>query len=75
MIEGLLQKYFVTRGLSISEDALAYLGKRMERSYRNVQQLAGRMDELAIEKKRSVTLAIARAALAEMQDDREGNQI
>ena len=71
MIEGLLQKYFVTRGLSISEEALAYLGKRMERSYAHVQELAAKMDSLAIEKKRAVTLAIARAALTDLRPEED----
>jgi len=69
MIEGLLQKYFIGRGLSISEDALAYLGKRMERSYGAIQLLAKEMDLLAIERKKPITLAIARAALAQNQSE------
>lgn len=65
MIAGLFQKYFESRGLSISEDALSYLGKRMERSYRNVHLLSQNMDKLAIERKRPVTRAIAKEALAQ----------
>ena len=67
MIAGLMQQYFVRRGLSISEDALAYLAKRMQRSYRFVELLAAKMDNIAIEQKKPVTLAVARAALAEQQ--------
>ncbi len=67
MIEGLLQKYFSLRGLSISEDALSYLRKRMERSYRNVQLLAQQMDNLAIERKKPITRAIAMEALSQLQ--------
>ncbi|QTD56819.1 DnaA ATPase domain-containing protein [Parasphingorhabdus cellanae] len=67
MIEGLLQKYFSQRGLSVSEDALIYLGKRMERSYRNVQLLAQLMDNLAIERKKPITRAIAIEALSQHQ--------
>ncbi|WP_108809706.1 DnaA ATPase domain-containing protein [Sphingorhabdus sp. Alg231-15] len=65
MIIGLFQKYFALRGLSISEDALSYLGKRMERSYQNVQLLAQKMNVLAIERKKPITRAIAKAALAQ----------
>lgn len=65
MIEGLLQKYFARRGLSVSEDALSFLGKRMERSYRNVQLLAQLMDNLAIERKKPITRAIAMEALSQ----------
>ena len=68
MMEGLLQKYFVLRGLSISEDALSYLGKRMERSYQYVQLLGQKMNVLAIERKRPITRAIAIEALAQHQD-------
>lgn len=65
MIEGLLQKYYAQRGLSISEDALSFLRKRMERSYPNVQLLAQQMDNLAIEKKKPITRAIAMEALSQ----------
>jgi len=67
MIAGLFQKYFGSRGLSISEDALAYLGKRMERSYGDVQLLSQSMDKLAIERKRPITRAIAKEALERHQ--------
>lgn len=71
MMEGLLQKYFALRGLSISEDALSYLGKRMERSYQDIQLLAQNMDVLAIERKRPITRAIAAEALAQHQSAAE----
>ena len=64
MIDGLFQKYFTTRGLTISEDALRYLEKRMIRSYEMVRKLAQKMDALAIETKKPINLAIAKSALA-----------
>lgn len=67
MMEGLLQKYFALRGLSISEDALSYLGKRMERSYQYVQLLAQNMNIIAIERKKPITRAIAIEALTQHQ--------
>ncbi|GAB5488140.1 MAG: DnaA/Hda family protein [Parasphingorhabdus sp.] len=69
MIEGLLQQYFAKRGLSISQDALGYLIKRMERSYHNVELLAQKMDKIAIERQKSITLAIAKTALLEQQTE------
>ncbi|WP_109357420.1 DnaA/Hda family protein [Sphingorhabdus sp. EL138] len=69
MITGLFQKYFALRGLSISEDALSYLGKRMERSYQDVQLLAQNMNILAIERKKPITRSIAIDALAQRQAD------
>ncbi|MEW4466518.1 DnaA/Hda family protein [Parasphingorhabdus sp. JC815] len=67
MITGLFQKYFTARGLSVSQEALSYLGKRMERTYYNVQLLSQNMDRLAIERKRPITRAIAKAALEQHQ--------
>lgn len=63
MIDALFQKYFAIRGLTISEDALRYLEKRMIRSYVTVRKLAHKMDTLAIETKKPINLAIAKSAL------------
>ena len=65
MIDGLFQKYFASRGLTISEDALRYLEKRMIRSYAMVQQLAQKMDQLAIETRKPINLAVAKSALGD----------
>ncbi|MEO9600408.1 chromosomal replication initiator DnaA [Parasphingorhabdus sp.] len=71
MIDGLFQKYFAMRGLTISADALAYLEKRMIRSYSMVQKLAKKMDALAIETKKPINLAIAKSALTFFDADGE----
>jgi len=68
MIDGLFQKYFAMRGLTISEDALRYLEKRMVRSYAMVRQLAEKMDALAIESKKPINLSIAKSALGFFDD-------
>jgi chromosomal replication initiation ATPase DnaA len=68
MIDGLFQKYFTSRGLVISEDALRYLEKRMIRSYAMVRQLAQKMDALAIETRKPINLAIAKSALRFFDD-------
>ena len=68
MIDGLFQKYFAMRGLTISEDALRYLEKRMVRSYAMVHQLAEKMDALAIEAKKPINLSIAKSALGFFDD-------
>ena len=71
MIDGLFQKYFAMRGLTISEEALRYLEKRMVRTYAMVRQLAQKMDALAIESKKPVNLAIAKSALGFFDADDE----
>lgn len=75
MIDGLFQKYFAMRGLTISEDALRYLEKRMVRSYAMVRQLAQKMDSLAIESKKPINLAIAKSALGFFDADDEKVEI
>lgn len=71
MIDGLFQKYFAIRGLTISEDTLRYLEKRMIRSYAMVQKMAQKMDALAIETKKPINLAIAKLALEFFDADDE----
>lgn len=71
MIDGLFQKYFAVRGLTISQDALRYLEKRMVRSYAMVGQLAQKMDALAIESKKPINLSIAKSALGFCDDGDE----
>jgi len=71
MIDGLFQKYFAIRGLTISQDALRYLEKRMVRSYAMVLELAKKMDSLAIESRKPINLAIAKSALGFFAADDE----
>lgn len=67
LAKGLLQKYFTLRGLSITEDALSYLIKRMDRTYDNILNLAQIMDSLAIERKKPITRDIAKLALSDIE--------
>ena len=65
MIEGLFQQYFAKRSLSISEETIQFLSKRIERSYENIELLAHKMNIIALERKKPITLAVAKAALSE----------
>ena len=71
MMEGILQKYFAARGLSVSQDALAYLAKRMERSYSNIQYLARKLDNLAIVRQKPVNRSIAREVMEQVRSETE----
>ncbi len=73
MLTGLFQKYFAMRGTPVSDEALAWLAKRMERSYQDVQILAQLMDRIAIAQKKPVTRRIAQEALQSYQDERHAN--
>ena len=71
MIEGLLQQYFAKRSLSISEETIMFLSKRIERSYENIELLARKMNIIALERKKPITLTIAKAALSAISGDHE----
>ncbi|MEM8919662.1 MAG: chromosomal replication initiator DnaA [Pseudomonadota bacterium] len=73
MLTGLFQKYFAMRGTPVSDEALAWLAKRMERSYQDVQILAQLMDRIAIAQKKPVTRRIAQEALRTCQAERRAN--
>ena len=73
MIEGLLQQYFTKRSLSISEETIMFLSKRTERSYENIELLARKMNIIALERKKPITLAIAKAALSAISRDNESD--
>ena len=73
LLVGLFQKYFAVRGTAISEDALMWLVRRMERSYQDVQILAQMMDRIAIAQKKSVTRRIAQEALRSYENERRAS--
>lgn len=59
----LVERLLGRRGLAASPELLAYLGRRVERSYLGITRLVDALDELALAKRRGVTIPIARAAL------------
>ena len=66
LLETLFFKLFADRQLQVPPEIVAYLLPRMSRSFASVQDLAARLDAKAFERKSAVTLAVARAVLAEL---------
>jgi len=65
LIAAVLVKHFADRQLRVAPAVIAYLVRRMERSFAAAAALAARLDRLALAEGRSIGLALARRALAE----------
>lgn len=68
LLGAVLMKHFADRQLRVAPGVLAYLAPRVERSFAAVRALAARLDRLASERGRPVTVGLARAVLAESPD-------
>lgn len=65
----LLQKLFERRGLQVTPETLSYIVTRIERSYIALMRVVDLLDDLAMSRRRAVTIKLAREVLAEMGAD------
>ena len=65
LLAAVLVKHFADRQLRVAPAVIAYLVRRMERSFAAAAALAARLDRLALAEGRPIGLALARRALAE----------
>jgi chromosomal replication initiation ATPase DnaA len=65
LIAAVLVKHFADRQLCVMPAVIAYLVRRMERSFAAAAALSARLDQLALAESRPIGLALARRALAE----------
>ncbi len=63
LLEVLLVKLFADRQLSISQDVLAYLVPRMERSFAAARHLVAEADRAALSAHRTITIPLLRSVL------------
>ncbi len=70
LLAGILVKLFADRQLRVDGAVIDYLLPRMERSFAAAERLVARLDAMALQMRRSVTVALARAAL-EMEGSEE----
>lgn len=63
-IEMLLMKCFAERQLKVEKEVVAYMSKRVERSFSAVQQLIDRLERYSIEQKANLTIPFIRDMLA-----------
>ncbi len=62
---GLISEHASRRGLNLSDQVLAYLLPRIERSHAGIELLIETIDRLSLERKAPVTISLVRDALAE----------
>jgi chromosomal replication initiation ATPase DnaA len=65
LLAAVLVKHFADRQLRVAPEVFSYLVARMERSFAAAATIAARLDRLALETGRPVTVKLARAVLAE----------
>ncbi len=65
LVAGILVKLFADRQLRIEAVVIDYLLARMERSFAAAQRLVDRLDSLALQRGRGVTIGLARVAIDE----------
>jgi len=68
LLAAVLVKHFADRGVLVSPGVIAFLVRRIERSFAAAAAIAGRLDRLALSAGRPVGLALARRALADGGD-------
>ena len=65
LLEAVLFKHFADRQLRVSPDVIAYVTRRIERSFAAAEALAARLDSAALSGGRRVTIPLARRILME----------
>jgi chromosomal replication initiation ATPase DnaA len=65
LLAAVFVKHFADRQLRVQPPVIAYLVRRMERSFAAAAALAARLDQLALAEGRPIGLALARRVLAE----------
>lgn len=65
LLAGLIEEHAGRHGLTLGAEVLGYLLPRIERSHAEAEALVATIDRLSLERKASVTISLARDALAE----------
>jgi chromosomal replication initiation ATPase DnaA len=65
LLAAILVKLFNDRQLRVSEDVLRYAVPRMERSFAAARDLVGKVDMVAMQQKREITIPLMRRIMAE----------
>ena len=68
LVEALLVKLFHDRQLSVSPEVVAFLLRRMERSFAAAQAIVDGVDRLSLSARREITIPLAREVLAALPD-------
>jgi chromosomal replication initiation ATPase DnaA len=69
LLGAVLVKLFSDRQLMVREGVIGYLIRHMERSFGAARAVVARLDAMSLRRRRPITVALARAALDEAQDE------
>lgn len=64
LMAGLIEKLIHARGLAIKPEVIRYVVPRIERSYIGVGRIVDAIDEAALARRKAISMAVAREALA-----------
>lgn len=64
LMVGLVEKLIHVRGLAVRPEVVRYVASRIERSYVGIARIVDALDEAALARRRPITMAVAREALA-----------
>ncbi len=67
LLEALLVKMFADRQLLVAPEVVAYLLRRMERSFAGARTLVDRLDGAALSEQRTITVPLARSVIDEVR--------
>jgi len=70
LLGALLVKLFADRQLRVGEGVIAWLIRHMERSFAAAHRMVAKLDALSLRQGRPVTVALARRALREIEQER-----
>lgn len=70
LLQAVLVKQFSDRQLHVGAEVVVYLVSRMERSFAAAREMVAALDEMALDGQRSVSISLAREALAKFGDFR-----
>ncbi len=59
----LFARYFAARQLKVSDDVIAYLAGRVERSFLGATQAVEKIDKLSLEQKRNITIPLVKQVI------------
>ena len=72
LLSALLVKLFMDRQIMPSPELTSYILHNMQRSFAYARRLVAEIDNISLARKRAVTIALAREAVAVLNDNHQG---
>lgn len=72
LLSALLVKLFMDRQIMPRQSFISYILNNMQRSFAYARRLVAEIDNISLARKRAVTIALAREAVAVLNDNHQG---